>query len=632
MRRSFVYNYIIDDNKYDYIAEANSVLESRKRIREIIRQKGPEYLKVIRAKKIAKSVGLSYWPAIAYGPKIDIKAYKIADRILSKKVGSKYGEILNDGRKSYGGWDSNNMKGCSPNFVARAWYIAGCKDNIKFRLQIIYGILSKKGESVEEFKYYVKGLRWLQDNHLEHKFSMSRKATIALGKLKWYTRWAAIYNINRDKRIRIRDLNWAAVKVAQKGHRVAIKEGYAPNKYEWVKILYSIYNEDIDVNSIFIPRYLNPLNISLKTLKAIMTGNENIENFIPAANIATIFGRDTEKAKKFIKDNNNNLHDAGQFTLPANNKWNRKGWAGLASRYPINIKKYLPIADVIEEKLGRVPNNLTEINNLCMAIPELINVVFGDIMLSSYELDDYKRLWSMEPKNFIGIPAPGGSKGIKIDNLHLVQLEHDNILQPLVGRIVNCCQHLHGAAASCARQSWLYGDCAIWVVYEDGKIVAQSFVWRNKKGDSIVLDSVESLAKRESIAKIYIEAAKSVLGKLNVTKVYVGANNYGVSDMLSDSKKEEAPECSFKLEYTDAHYVRLVCEIKDTYKSKLKKKMNKKFIKEIMNNQDNIDYTQQANNVLLEGSGVYCEYCGAEVHPDCEICPICNNDISEWVE
>jgi uncharacterized OB-fold protein len=37
-------------------------------------------------------------------------------------------------------------------------------------------------------------------------------------------------------------------------------------------------------------------------------------------------------------------------------------------------------------------------------------------------------------------------------------------------------------------------------------------------------------------------------------------------------------------------------------------------------------------NELLEGSGVFCEYCNAEVHPDCEICPSCGHNISEWID
>lgn len=36
-------------------------------------------------------------------------------------------------------------------------------------------------------------------------------------------------------------------------------------------------------------------------------------------------------------------------------------------------------------------------------------------------------------------------------------------------------------------------------------------------------------------------------------------------------------------------------------------------------------------NVLLNGSGVVCEFCNAEVHPDAVICPSCSADIAEWI-
>jgi hypothetical protein len=636
--------------------EAYNVIKNRERIRKIAKEMGKsveEYLNIIRAKRVAKEIGLAYWPAIAYGPKIDPKAYLIAEEILTKKIGSKYGDKLEDGRVSYGGWDSRGNKGISPNEVARMWYNAGCKNSYKFRLQVSTYTTSKKGETTNEFKHYLIGRRWLENNRLLDKVNLSRKAVIALGRLKWYSRWAAIHGLHwTEKPIKMRDLNWDAVKIAQKGHRVAIKHGYAPRRYEWENILSKLdinmlkvpkpifnntynnssyyRNANAFVNPRAIPKYINPLIISQKTLIELLKINDsyfNTENFISAANIASLFGRDTEAAKRFVKENGN-LHDAGQFVLPVSNNWNHKGWAALASRYPVQIKNYLSVADEIELELGRVPNDIAEIRYVCSRMPNLVLLNYGVIM-SLDEREDYENLWSIEPKNFEGIPAPGGLNGIKIDNLHLMQLRYNDRLQPLVGRLVNCCQHLHGAAASCARQSWLEGDAAIWVVYKDGRIVAESFVWRSKDGKSIVLDSVESLIKTKEITNIFIEAAKSVLGKLGVRKVYVGDNNYGVSRLLSNKKSKEAPECSFNIEYTDARYVKLVCKLKDN-KYKIDedvKKMVNKAIDDARNNQ-----TYTAINQLLDGSGVYCEYCNAEVHPLCEVCPVCGNNIAEWVD
>jgi hypothetical protein len=287
------------------------------------------------------------------------------------------------------------------------------------------------------------------------------------------------------------------------------------------------------------------------------------------------------------------------------------------------------VAGIIERELGHIPSDLAEIRYAATCIPGLTDLAYG-VLLSQPEKADYKRLWASPPKAFVGIPAPGGKDGIKIDELHLVQLAHDDLIQPLAGRLVNCCQHLHGAAASCARQSWTEGDAAIWAVFEGGRMVAQSFVWRSRAGDTIVLDSIEALARRQIIADIFLAATKTVVGRMGVKKVYVGSTSYGVSDMLSDAYEEDAPMCAFSLSYTDARSVRLVCEANDESQPVLGKALCKAMAQAVAEAQQQTVIGPV--NELMEDSDAFCEYCNVEVHPDCEICPSCGANISEWVE
>ena len=49
-------------------------------IREHIRQRQV----VRRGRRIAERIGLHYWPAIAYGPRVDPKAYLVAEKVQSK--------------------------------------------------------------------------------------------------------------------------------------------------------------------------------------------------------------------------------------------------------------------------------------------------------------------------------------------------------------------------------------------------------------------------------------------------------------------------------------------------------------------------------------------------------------------
>lgn len=96
------------------------------------READPEYRVKRAAKLLAKKVELAYWPALAFGPKIDPAAYVAAETVLTKEVGSKYGDLVavtEWGGRSRGGWDSYGYHGLSSYDAARCWYAAGCKDS-----------------------------------------------------------------------------------------------------------------------------------------------------------------------------------------------------------------------------------------------------------------------------------------------------------------------------------------------------------------------------------------------------------------------------------------------------------------------------------------------------------------------
>jgi hypothetical protein len=616
----------------DAWAEAQAVVAARAEIRRRAaahHMTVQEYLRHREIRRYAAELGLAYWPALAYGPRVDPRAYVIAERLLAHKAGARWGEVLPDGSTSHGGWDSWGHYGLSAGDVAHMWRAAGCRNSAKFRLQVGSGIAARKGDSLSFTAAYIKGWRWLQANRLDWRLNLSRKAVATLGRLTWYSRWAAISGLAPGQKLRPRDLNWAAVKVAQKGPRAAITNGYAPTRWGWMQLA---ARTGIDLAKHGL-KNINPYEIPQHTLRDLLAAEVvTYATFVPAVHVAILFGRDVAAARRFVQAHGS-LHNAGQFTLPARGpsgtaEWNRRGWAGLASRFPEQIRKWLGVADVIEHELGRVPNDLAEVREVAGRVPGLVDRAFG-IALSKAERAAYERLWASTPKQFIGIPAPGGSGGIKMGGLRLVQLAYNDPLQPLAGRLVNCCQHLHGAAASCARQAWSEGNAAIWAAFEADRMVAQAFVWRSRAGNAIVLDSVEALARRQAIADIFLAAAKAAVGRLGVRRVYVGDNGFGVSDMLTDAKPEPAPECAFRLSYTDARSVRLVCEeeVRQPVPGKALRKAMARAIAEAQHERQALPV-----NELMEGSGVFCEFCEAEVHPECEICPSCGQDIAEWVD
>jgi hypothetical protein len=498
----------------------------------------------------AKEIGLRSHTCLMEHMDIDIKAYIYAQLII---------DSLNE--KDF----EDRKYRLDRYLIARAWKAAGCENNKKFYLQIKYALEANKGDTISWFKDFCEGHKWLDNNNKLYnssKYHYSRKARAAIGKLPYYCRWAAVHGLQdkyeEGKVIRIRDLNWDMVKEAQKGEYHAYKMGIVPSKALWGK---HIPNDAIWKEYEYELSNIDYFSVNHSTVVELYDNN-NYLTYLPAVKLSVLFGRDIQAAKRFIS-NFDSIISAGNFELPRG-KYNKRAWAALANRYPNAIIEWLQVADKVEETLGRVPTDLDDLRQATIINPNMFLFIAG-VRLTEDEYHDYERLWKQPHKDFVGIPAPGGSNGIRHNNLKLIQLNHNDKLQPFAGRLVNCCQHLHGAAHACAKSSWLEGNAAIWVAYENGIMVAQSFVWRSADGESVVLDSVESLSRRSSIAEIFTLAAKDILGRMSVKKVYIGDTNYGCSSMIvPDSKKTfKAPKCSFKLDYTDAEEVRLICKLKE---------------------------------------------------------------------
>jgi hypothetical protein len=74
-----------------------------------------------QAKRIAKEIGLAYWPALidmTWGPNVDPAAYVAAEKAMCSTHGL-YGEIMEDGTRSHGGWDSKGHHGVDRHEISR---------------------------------------------------------------------------------------------------------------------------------------------------------------------------------------------------------------------------------------------------------------------------------------------------------------------------------------------------------------------------------------------------------------------------------------------------------------------------------------------------------------------------------
>ncbi len=185
------------------------------------------------AKAYAAAYGINNWSVFMadkrYQPSRE--AMVAAEAVLIP-IHGEYGSTLADGKRSRGGFDSYSCHGLSGSDVRALWFIAGCKDSSKFRFMVKHWNRweqpFKKGDSFPFCVNYLRGWRWLAANK---KFvdrngevaSFGRKAIAALGRISPIARRAAVEGVRLwdgnvgavNTPIRIRDLNWDAVKRTQ---------------------------------------------------------------------------------------------------------------------------------------------------------------------------------------------------------------------------------------------------------------------------------------------------------------------------------------------------------------------------------------------------------------------------------
>ncbi|RME81252.1 MAG: hypothetical protein D6775_14045 [Caldilineae bacterium] len=514
------------------------------------------------ARDKAQQLGLAYWPALAYGPRIDPWAYVLAERFLAARTG----EAWDPAAGTFGGWDMCGHKGLSPHDVARAWYRAGCRENTQFWVYLTAlweGLpLPNRALSTRQARDWLRGVRWVDKNKIYNRMIIiTDPVIIVLGRLPWHCRWAALNGLGEGDtpiRVRIRHLNWAAVKTAQRGWRAAYRAGYLPRAVLWYQLVPELASAGRELG------FPELQGVPVATLRALLKEEEQATaaDVQAAINLVRLYGRDRAAIRRRIAAWGN-LHDAGQVSLP--DRPIRAGWGQWLDSHP-SCWRWTHLLDAIEEVLGgRLPETAAECaaaaREAIKASPEAALVELG---VARESVRRYVKLYRRGPKDHEMIPAP---RGVAKDGYALRQLPHDDPIAPAVGLLTDCCQHLDSAASSCAKASWLRGDCAVWVAEKSGEIVAQSFVWRSKS--ALVLDSIEAKGGYRKgevaglLADLFLAAARQAIGRLCIERAFVGETHYGITGVALSRCAGEAtrPDEPYygRIGYTDAHQVREVC-------------------------------------------------------------------------
>jgi len=604
-----------------------------------------EFTAVTMAKAIARRTGLAFWPALFTRPDFDRRALLAAEAVLARAAGARYGETTATGEKSRGGFDVKGHYGLDVYAVRRAWFLAGCQDSPKFRAIIrachrhgpgrgYFLARVRKSSTLPQVRALARACGSRASTHPETSRALGQcdhNALVALGRLSWYARWAALSGVSAfaadgsPRRVRVRDLNWEAVKVAQRGPRAAA--AFMPSSVAGRAAWYRFAADPAVAQVAAAAGLGSPEAQGLSSAafghwlaQAQAEGTDLANAIRPAANIARLFGRDVAAAVRFIAGRS--VHDAGQVNLPEERISSK--WGAWLMAHPAAWSRANLLA-VIEKDLGRLPVDAAEFRQAADAVakrdPSGWLLALG---VAPSGVRDYSSLFASPGKSFEMVPAVTVVQG----EYALVRLAADDPEGVAAGLLTDCCQHLHGAAAACARAVWTRPDAAVWAVRKGGRMVAQAFVWVSTEGD-LVLDSVEALRGQdyEKLASMFEAAARQSLGQFGLRRALVGNASYGCTDNVApEGRWVETPNpVQGGFGYSDAKGgCRVVAEaaITDTPVVDVV----------AVEAAPEAPAAVLAVNALLEDSGVFCEHCEAEVHPLCEICPSCGQDISEWVD
>jgi hypothetical protein len=540
-----------------------------------------------------------------------------------------------------GCWDSNGVWGAAPWMIDKAFFLSGCKMSDKF--WVILKLLKRLGKTEKRYDFRVEF--WLDKLRKSHSVNdiiaftrgwntcervynnrkIKTKVVIKLGKLSYPLR---VFLIKEHKK---RLINSGVEGWEESTTNVDTSFSFEPYK-EWVKMSkleksmhlkakdawYFLYGRCPEFGeNVYLPRP-SQLARHKKGLAAFIRLTKEYGNtsdmMLPIFNICCLTGSYAE-AIKFV--GKGDIHDVGQFDTPTGSK----DWKGFVFKYPKAVQ-YSSLFGYIEQTLGRIPTTLKECSNTAAlylydgvnASNEEVAIICSKFSLDQDKFEQYSRVLD-SVKTSESCPHVD----ITIGSYRLYKLRYNDPRGLFLGHYTNCCQHLGSAGAACALHGWSQSSSAFYVVEYKGEIVTQSWAWRSKESD-LVFDSIEGLSGYDIdiISRLFLKASNMMLGKLGIERVMVGITSYGLTIALELNTNTERYSVSMKesCSYMDGSKQYLITETGNK-PSKFKGKAHRT--------------ESPVINVLQEGSGVYCEHCEAEVHPTCEICPSCEENIAEWV-
>lgn len=293
----------------------------------------------------------------------------------------------------------------------------------------------------------------------------------------------------------------------------------------------------------------------------------------PAANIALIFGSDSDAALRFIQQNSKSkqtwrqVHDVGvSFTLPADFVPDKdfadfclkhKGAAKHAEAFLLAKKKGIVFKSLEacrrygrEVLLGDVPPEYAYLRAFCAD-----NDVESCRMRQTIDMAKNAKKKAYLPE--VNLTSHEGD--------HLSLLPIGDLRALLIGEESGCCQALGGVGEDAATHSFVMPDSGVYTFRSPaGTLLAQSWVWMSEDRKGLVFDSIESRFDDKGTVKrvaelllMFVQHAKT-LGM----NVYIGDTGYGMTkdvqkalgrlEEVEEIAEVETPTSMSTLDYSDA--------------------------------------------------------------------------------
>jgi ankyrin repeat protein len=216
------------------------------------------------------------------------------------------------------------------------------------------------------------------------------------------------------------------------------------------------------------------------------------------------------------------FHDLTLFTIPQEKNWDKEAWRNLAMEHGPELSKYLFLAEKIEAKLGRLPQNLEEIKLQAKSIKYPRASEFSELAEVFYEnaIPDHvfnRVLESYSPKTADNIPdilIEGSSFGA--DRFYMKKLAPNDLRGFILGNKTNCCQYVGAEGNDCAEHgmtSPFGGFYAVFKREKEGRVNNLKNWLDNLEQSESEADFLQSLsdkAVRQKYQKIIAKTKKDL--------------------------------------------------------------------------------------------------------------------------